>query len=484
MLQKTLLVGFSGMALILSTAPARVSEPPAPLPPVPTSQQLAWQRMETNLFVHLTVNTFTGREWGDGKESPSVFYPQCLDARQWARAAKAAGFRMLILTAKHHDGFCLWPTATTDHSVKYSPWKKGKGDVVADVARACRAEGLKLGLYLSPWDRHEPSYGYSDRYNAFYRAQLTELLTRYGPIAEVWFDGANGEGPNGKRQVYDFAGYHALIRRLQPEALIFSDAGPDIRWIGNEQGTAGDPNWAMVDPEIVRVPGQSGPGVTEALQHGNQHGSVWRPGECDVSIRPGWFWHPEEEMRVRTVENLVDLYFRSVGRNAVLLLNVPPNRDGRFSDTDVARLREFRQRLDAIFRTDFAEQKPVVSSNTRGNDAVFSPRGAVDRKEETFWAVDDTITSAWLEVDLLRPTVFNVARVQEHISLGQRVSAWRLDILEGERWNTIARGKTIGYKRLERFPSVTAKRVRLVIEQSRACPVISGFGLFRDEQAP
>lgn len=453
---------------------------PAPVLPVPTPQQLAWMDMETNLFVHFTVNTFTDREWGDGTEAEQVFNPTGLDTRQWARAAKAGGFKMVILTAKHHDGFCLWPSRYTDHSVRKSPWKAGKGDVVGELADACREEGLKLGLYLSPWDRHEPSYGDSPRYNAHYRHQLAELLSDYGPISEVWFDGACGEGPNGKRQEYDWPGYIALVRALQPNALIFSDAGPDIRWIGNEQGIAGDPNWAPVNPARVPEIGKSDSDVIGALQHGDADGSAWRAGECDVSIRPGWFWHAAEDSKVRSVENLVDLYFNSVGRNSVLLLNVPANRSGLLSDVDVSRLAAFRTRINSIFDDDRARDKATTASSIRGGDMAFAAASATDGKEKTYWATDDGITSGWIEVDLGKPTRINVACVQEAISLGQRIEAYHIECLNDSGWRTVSSGTTIGHKKLDRFPSITTRRVRLVIDKARACPTVAQFGLYYD----
>src|ERR1043166_406092 len=282
--------------------------------PLPSPSQLRWQQDELALFCHFGVNTFTDREWGDGQEEPAIFTPANLDARQWARAAKAGGFRAMILTAKHHDGFCLWPTATTKHSVASSQFRGGQGDVVREFVDAARAEGLRPGLYLSPWDRNNSTYGDSPRYNDLYCDQLTELLTRYGPLAEVWFDGANGEGPNGKRQVYDWPRVWALVRKLQPDAVMFSDAGPDVRWCGNERGIAGDPNWSTVDPSVVSAPGVSGPGVDAMLQHGDPKGTVWRPAEADVSIRKGWFYHPADDATVRSVDNLVELYLSSVGR--------------------------------------------------------------------------------------------------------------------------------------------------------------------------
>jgi len=320
--------------------------------PTPSPSQLAWQQDERALFLHFGLNTFTGREWGDGTEDPGIFAPTRLDPRDWARAARAAGFRSMILTAKHHDGFCLWPSKTTTYSVASSPWRGGTGDIVRDFVDACLAEGLKPGLYCSPWDRNAPSYGDSERYNDLYVEQLTELLTRYGRIHEVWFDGANGEGPSGRRQEYDWPRFWGTVRRRQPEAVMFSDAGPDVRWIGNETGSAGDPNWSTVDPRVVPYPGATGDRVLEQLQHGDPAGTVWRPGETDVSIRPGWFYHPEEDDHVRSVDNLVDLFFTSVGRNSKLLLNVPPTRDGQLHPTDVARLQGMDQALGALFGQD------------------------------------------------------------------------------------------------------------------------------------
>lgn len=464
--------------MICCTTGAMGATPPQPLLPIPTPQQLEWQDTELAMFIHFTINAYTDREWGEGTEDPKIFNPVRLDARQWVRAAKDAGFKLVIITAKHHDGFCLWPSAYTDHSVKSSPWRDGKGDVVGELAAACREAGVRMGVYLSPWDRHEPTYGDSPAYNAHFCNQLTELLTNYGPIAEVWFDGACGEGPNGKRQVYDWTAYRSLIRRLQPDAIIWSDAGPDARWIGNEHGTAGEPCWAMMRAGTVDEPGKSGDDVIAALQHGDENGTEWRPGECDVSIRPGWFWHKKEDDKVKTVDQLVDIYLKSVGRNCNLLLNVPPNTDGLFSDADVQRLAQFRARLDAMFQTDLARGKGGAASCVRGGDAAFGASGATDGDTATYWAADDGVTSGWLEADLGGPVTFNLAEIQEPICLGQRVKGFRIDYLEGDQWKTAARGATIGHKRLERFAPVTATRVRLVIEDARACPVISTFALY------
>ncbi|MEO5815354.1 MAG: alpha-L-fucosidase [Gemmatimonadaceae bacterium] len=412
---------------------------------LPSSSQLQWQRDELAMFLHFGVNTFTDREWGDGRESPAIFNPVNLDARQWARTARAAGFRSVILTAKHHDGFCLWPSRTTDHTVAKSPWRGGSGDVVREMVDACRAEGLRPGLYLSPWDRNNAAYGNSAVYNDLYSDQLTELLTRYGPLAEVWFDGANGEGPNGKKQVYDWPRTFAIVRRHQPEAVIFSDAGPDVRWCGNEQGAAGDPNWSTVDPSIVTYPGASGNGIIDALQHGSPDGTVWRPAECDTSIRPGWFYHPADDAKVRTVDDLVDLYHLSVGRNAKLLLNVPPTRDGLLHDTDVARLTAFRSQLNTL-------KEPNVATGA-----------------ESTWKVTGART-AELEMTLARPTEVSAARLEEDITKGQLVARYSLLGADGGAWRPLLTGTTIGYARLQRFLPMKVRRLKLVIEDAIDVP--------------
>jgi alpha-L-fucosidase len=412
----------------------------------PSPAQLAWQRDELAMFLHFGVNTFTDREWGDGTEDPAIFAPAALDARQWARSAKRGGFRTLILTAKHHDGFCLWPTRTTEHSVAKSPWRGGQGDVVRELVDACRAEGLRAGVYLSPWDRNNSTYGTGARYNDLYCDQLTELLTRYGDIAEVWFDGANGEGPNGKRQAYDWPRVWALVRRLQPNAVMFSDAGPDVRWCGNENGSAGDPNWSTVDPSAVPYPGASGPGVSAALQHGDPNGTVWRPAECDVSIRKGWFYHPADDERVKSVDDLTDLYFTSVGRNAKLLLNVPPTRAGLLHDIDVARLAGFRDRLESLFAVDHATGAEVRWSTGVGQRAEA-------------------------RIDLAAPTPISIARLEEPIERGQLVAGYALygsakpaGQSNDSDWHVLATGSTIGNAKLDRFPATMVRSVQLSID--------------------
>ena len=427
--------GAAALAGNLLPWPARLLD----MRPQPSRSQLAWQRDELALFLHFGVNTFSDREWGDGREDPAIFNPAGLDARQWARTARAAGARALILTAKHHDGFCLWPSRLTTHSVASSPWRGGAGDLVGEFTDACRAEGLRAGLYLSPWDRNAPVYGDSPRYNDFYCAQLTELLTRYGSIAEVWFDGANGEGPNGRRQVYDWPRVFGLVRRLQPQAVMFSDAGPDVRWCGNEAGVAGDPNWSTMDPAAVPYPGAPGDAVVAALQHGDPQGSVWRPAEADVSIRPGWFHHPGEDERVKTVDQLVQIWFTSVGRNSKLLLNVPPTRDGRLHATDVARLAGLRAQLTALFAEDWAQGRRIQ------------------------WRATGPL-SAVAEVDLGRTVHAGIVRLDEDITQGQRIARYVVQGAADGAWQELVSGTTVGYRKLDRFDPAPVRKVRVTVE--------------------
>jgi alpha-L-fucosidase len=464
--------------LVVLCAPGFAAEPEVPREILrqaahvrPTPQQVAWQELEFTCFAHFGVNTFTDREWGDGQEDPKIFNPTDFDADQWASVCKQAGMKLLILTCKHHDGFCLWPSKYTEHSVKNSPWRGGKGDVVKEVSDACRRHGIKFGVYLSPWDRHEKTYG-SDAYNEFYKNQLRELLSDYGEIAEVWWDGACGEGPNGKRQVYDWEGYIQVVRRLQPKALIFGQ-GPDIRWVGNESGLARQSEWSV-------LPFKMGDRTERDL--GNRKYLVgaerlmWYPAECDVSIRPGWFYHAREDQRVKSLDQLLEIYYHSVGRNSVLLLNVPPDRRGRFHENDVARLRAFRAVLDETFHTNLATGAKVTATDTR---AGFDPTDVTDGDGQTYWTTKEGVVWASLTIDLGRPVSFDRAMVQEMISTGQRVEQFTLEAQVDAEWREIARATTIGYKRLLRFPEVTTSNVRLTILGSRDCPTIRELGLFK-----
>lgn len=481
--RRFLIAGGAG-AVALGAAPAvsaraetSQAHPGTSSRPRPTPQQLAWQREELALFVHFTVNTFTDREWGEGDEDPQLFAPSRLDAGQWARAAKAGGFRSLILTAKHHDGFCLWPTATTAHSVRSSPWRDGRGDLVREFVDACRAEGLGVGFYLSPWDRHEPRYGSGKAYDDFYIAQLTELLSGYGPVVEVWFDGANGEGPNGKRQAYDWPRIHRTVRELQPDAIVFSDAGPDVRWIGNERGVAGSTCWSSVDPARVPYAGFDRPWVGEALQQGDPYGSVWRPGETDVSIRPGWFWHAAEDAKVRSPQQLIDLYCSSVGRNSKLLLNVPPTREGLFHATDVANLAAFGQRRQAMFAGGnlLAPARVRASASADGH----APARVLDDEAESYWSPAGDARGGWIEFELEREIEFDLLCLQEAIAHGQHIANHRVEHWRDGAWRPFAWGTTVGYKRLERFEPVRARRVRVSIEHAYDTPRLANVALYR-----
>ena len=448
----------------------------------PSRRQVAWQELEFYAFVHFGVNTFTDREWGTGKESPKLFRPTAFDARQWVAACKAAGMRMLILTCKHHDGFCLWPSRYTDHSVRASPWRKGTGDVVGEVSAACRAGGLKFGVYLSPWDRHEKTYGDSPAYNEHFRNQLTELLTKYGPIATVWFDGACGEGPNGKRQVYDWQSYYRLIRKLQPNATIHI-RGPDVRWCGNEAGRTRKSEWSVIplreSPDKHAWTDKCGANLgSRARLRGAKH-LVWYPAEVNTSIRPGWFYHAREDDRVKPLGHLLDIYYGSVGGNATFLLNLPPDRRGRIHENDVRRLGELGKVLQASFRSDLAKGAAAKASAERGRDGAHAAAKAVDGKKSTYWSTDDGVTAATLELDLSRPTAFNCAMLQESLGVGQRIEKFVLEARVGGTWKPLAGATVVGYKRLLRFPEVTARTVRVRILESRLCPTLTRVSLYR-----
>ena len=460
---------------------------------VPSERQLAWQALEFQAFVHFGMNTFTDREWGQGTEDPKLFDPTDFDAGQWVEAVKASGIRGLIVTAKHHDGFCLWPSRFTEHSVKSSPWREGQGDVVGEVATACRKAGLKFGVYLSPWDRHEPSYGDSPRYNEHFKNQLRELLTNYGEVSEVWFDGACAEGPNGKRQVYDWGGYFSLIRELQPGAVI-SIMGPDVRWIGNEAGVTRESEWSVI-PVVGfdDLPDEKNPGGVAHLDaQAADLGSfgriasvarlggrlLWYPGQVDVSIRPGWFYHAAEDDKVKTLDRLLDIYYTSVGGNAQLLLNVPPDKRGRIHENDVRRLKELGDRLRATFSVNLAARAKLIP-----HIRPAAVDGITDSERARL--VYDEISDLAYEYDLGSPKTFNVAMIKEYLrGMGQRIESFALDAWDGKHWKEIAQGTTVGWKKLLRFPAVEATKVRVRILKARdwVSPLAprESFGLFLD----
>ena len=457
---------------------------------VPTKQQYEWQKLEFIAFAHFGMNTFTNNEWGAGKEDENLFNPTNFDAHQWARVYKNAGMKLAILTVKHHDGFCLWPSRFTEHSVKNSLWKNGKGDVVREFTDACREYGLKVGLYLSPWDRNNPDYGDSPKYNEFFCNQLRELLTNYGEITEVWFDGANGEGPNGKKQVYDWQVYYKVIRELQPNVVVFGMA-PDIRWVGTESGYGRETEWNVIPIDLSKLNEVTAASMKNPLDEIYQpkdlmgddlgsrekifkaNGLFWYPAETDVSIRPGWFYRATEDTMVKSPEKLVDIYFSSVGRNGVLLLNVPPDKRGLISDYDIKSLTGMKRILDETFKNNLAADAKIKSS---GMKKTFQ-KNLLD--DNTYWTTDSTRTSAEMEFILTKSKIFNVVMLQEEIRAGQHIEKFHLEYWNGKKWNTFVDGTTVGYKRLLRFQPVKAKRIKLVIEQSRSNPTLANFGLYK-----
>lgn len=459
----------------------------------PSFRQLQWQALEFYAFVHFTVNTFTDREWGTGEESPAIFNPERLDAGQWVDVFRSAGMRGLILTAKHHDGFCLWPSRYTDHSVRNSPWKDGQGDVVREVSRACRQAGLKFGVYLSPWDRHDPRYG-TEQYNDYFKAQLRELLTNYGDIFCVWFDGACGEGPNGKRQVYDWDGYFAVIRELQPNAVL-SVCGPDVRWCGNEAGHCRPSEWSVVPEELrsqERIQDQSQKvddrefsrrvntgdedlGSRRAIQ--GVEDLVWYPAEVNTSIRPGWFYHASEDDQVRSVEELLHIYYASVGGNATFLLNVPPDPHGLIASRDAAVLARFGEVLRRTFATDLAKEATATASAAldRGHDASH----LLDDDVDSFWCPPPGTETADIEITLGRETTFDHVVLQEHIASGQRIERFSLDCRVGDQWEPVYAGTVVGYKRIARLSApVSCRMLRVRILESRWFPTLSAVRVY------
>lgn len=456
---------------------------PDPVGPLPEARQLKWHELEFYAFVHFNMNTFTDMEWGLGGESPELFNPTELDCRQWARVCYEAGMKGIILTAKHHDGFCLWPSEYTEHSVKNSPWKSGKGDVVRELADACDEYGLKLGLYLSPWDRNHAEYG-TDTYITYLRNQLTELMSNYGDVFEVWFDGANGGtgyygGANEERKVdrrtyYDWPNTRHIVRELQPDAVMFSDAGPGVRWVGNEAGWAGETNWSIIRRDEF-YPGS--PNYKD-LTTGHEDGTHWVPAEVDVSIRPGWYYHESEDHKVKSVKQLVDIYYNSIGRNASFLINFPVDRRGLIHEKDVEQLNKMVEVINRDLAIDLAWDASIEASQARGDSRLFDARRAVDGDPETYWATDDGVITASLTIDFGEETTFNRFLVQEYIPLGQRVKEFSLEAWVDGAWEEIDRQTTIGSKRILRFENVTSEKLRLNILDAKACPTISNVEVY------
>jgi alpha-L-fucosidase len=485
---KHLLALFAAVAAVMPLRGPAVT-PVRPYGPVPAERQVKLQNLELYGFMHFTVNTFTDKEWGYGDEPEAVFNPTDFDADQIVRSFKTGGFGGLILTCKHHDGFCLWPSKFTEHSVKNSPWRLGKGDVVKEISAACRRHGMKFGVYLSPWDRNHKDYG-KPEYITYYRNQLRELLTNYGPVFTVWLDGANGGdgfygGARERRNIdratyYDWTNTWAMVRELQPDADIFSDVGPDSRWVGNENGIAGDPCWATYTP---RAPDGTTPvpGFTAYREgvNGNRNGKLWLPAEVDFSIRPGWFYHPGEDAKVRTAQDLLNHYFISVGRGATMNLNVPPDRRGRIHENDAKSLQEFGRLLQATFGTDLARKAKAVASNVRGGDSrAFGASKLIDNDRESYWAADDAVATPDVVLEFPKAVTFSVVRLREAIRLGQRIDDWALDSWQNGAWTEFAKSTAIGACRLVRVKPITTMKVRLRITRAPVCPALAEFGLF------
>ncbi len=455
--------------------------PPAPFGPVPSENQMRWQEMEYYAFIHFSLNTYTDQSWGYGDEDINLFNPTELDARQWARICKESGMKGIIITAKHHSGFCLWPSEYTEYSVKNAPWKDGKGDVVRELADACEEYGLKLGIYVSPWDRNHPEYGRPE-YITYFRNQIRELLTNYGEIFEIWFDGANGGtgyygGANENRKIdrttyYDWQPTYKMIRELQPNIVIWNDGGDraDLRWVGTEEGFVGETNWSLLN----------GTGEVEwgMLHFGLEDGDSWVPAEVNTSIRPEWFYHPDEDDKVKTVPQLMDTYYHSIGRNGALLLNFPIMPNGLIHERDEKAALEMAVAIKETFAVNLVENATAEADNVRGNASKFGADKAIDNDKNTYWATDDSVTTASTTIDLGNPTLFNRFLVQEYIRLGQRVKSFTVEVFVDEDWKELASGTTIGYKRILRFPSVEATKVRFTITGSKSCPVISNIGIY------
>jgi alpha-L-fucosidase len=472
------------LAVSLTARPAHAVEPPAPYGPVPTPRQLAWHALEMYGFLHFSVNTFTDREWGFGDEAESVFKPTDFRPDQIVLAAKDGGLAGLILTAKHHDGFCLWPTKTTAHNVSASPFQDGQGDVVRAMADACARHGLKFGIYVSPWDRHQPEYG-RDGYVTVYHQQIQELVTQYGPLFEMWFDGANGGdgyygGKREKRTIngatyYQWEKVVSIIRAAQPDCVIWGMPDADARWGGSEAGVVADPCWAAMHVGDGKHSGSSGV----------RDGNVWLPAEADVSIRPGWFYHASQDGQVKSPAKLAEIYFASVGRGANLILNLPPDRRGQIHANDAAALKAFKAWRDATFGRNLAAGAALAADHVRGNDAAsFGPARLLDDDRWSAWTTDDGVVTPSVTITLPQPVPFNVIRLREDIRSGQRIEGVAIDAQQSGQWKEIAAAGNVGACRLFRLASpVTAAQVRVRVTKSPASPMLSDFGLFLEPAA-
>lgn len=483
----------SGFSFLLIAVASFSQAPPKPYGALPSAAQVKWHEMEMYGLIHYGVDTYTDKEWGYGDEDPALINPTSFSAEQIVGTAKAGGLKGVIVVAKHHDGFCLWPTKTTAHNITKSPWKGGKGDMLKDYQLACQKLGMKLGVYCSPWDRNDPRYG-SNEYVQAYREQLTELYSNYGPLFISWHDGANGGdgyygGARETRQIdrttyYGWDTIFALVRKMQPSAVIFGDVGPDVRWVGNEEGFAGETSWATYTPEARDEGKQPANGYSKywLATEGTLNGKYWMPAECDVPLRPGWFYHASQDDQVKSPYTLLDLYYRSVGRGANLDLGLAPDKTGRMHSNDVKSLKEFGDLVTAIFLENLAKGARFKPSNIRGRNAKkFGPSFLIDEDRYSYWATDDAILKPELRITLPAARTFNVIRLRENIKLGQRITAFAVDAFENGKWREIATATSIGANRLIRLPqNVTTDQLRLRITGAMASPALSDFGLFKE----
>lgn len=466
--------------------------PPKPYGPLPTPAQLKWQEMEMYCLVHFGAATYTDKEWAYGDEDPSIVNPVRFDASQIVGAVKAGGFKGVIVVSKHHDGLCLWPTKTTEHNISKSPWRHGKGDMIKEYQLACDKLGMKLGVYCSPWDRNNPSYGQPGYVN-LYRAQLKELYSNYGPLFISWHDGANGgDGYYGgarEQRTIDRTSYYgwdttfAIVREMQPSAVIFGDIGPDIRWVGNEKGHAGETCWATFTPEAPDAGKKPANGYIKdwLSTEGTHHGEYWMPAECDVPLRPGWFYHASQDEQVKSPQTLLDLYYQSVGRGAALDLGIAPGPDGLLHPNDVRSLKEFGALLKQTFSQNLAKHAVFTASNIRGKNKVkYGPAFLTDNDRYSYWATDDEVTDPQLIIDLGEKQSFNIIRLRENIKLGQRITSFAIDTWDNNQWKELAIATTIGANRLIRLPqNISTNKLRLRITGADACIALSDFGLFK-----
>ena len=457
------------------------NQPYETVEPIPSERQKLWQEMEYYAFIHFNMNTFTNMEWGYGDESPTTFNPSELDTDQWARIIKESGMKGIIITAKHHDGFSLWPSKYTEHSVKNSSWKNGKGDLIKDLEKSCKKYDLKLGIYLSPWDRNHPDYG-TENYITYFRNQLTELLTNYGEIFEVWFDGANGGngyygGANEIRKVdkktyYDWSNTHKIIRKLQPNAVVFSDAGPDVRWVGNEKGYANKTTWS----NIYRDSLYGGMPDYNKFSSGQELGTHFIPTETDVSIRPGWYYHPEEDGKVKSLDKLVDIYFNSIGLNSSLLLNIPVDTRGLIHENDSERMLELGEFLKNTFNKNLLEESKILFNNKS-----HPINKIIDKNINTFSSFKSNKNNV-IKITLKNEKLVDIFEISENINLGQRIKEFIFEIKVNEKWVTIEKGTTIGIKRLIKFKPTIIKELRFTIVDSKDIPLVSELGLYKSSK--